>query len=484
MLNKLKLLGLGFFGSILALKTEILAFAQTTLTDFQLINIGCLIPVSGCKGPSLIEIGIDTLKGIAPYICTLVIMWGGYQYFLGELTGQKKKGIEAVQAGVVGFAVVLLADAIGGQKGFVVQLFQGGKFNSAVIINFINNNLIGLLTTLAVSTATLSIIVGAYKDFLKSFKSDNGAFQSATNAIIGLSIVFVSLALSKTVGDALGGGKSNDINIVFNGVGNLVRTLFGSSISLLTSLGGIMATFVIVFGGYQYYAGATIGSKTDGIKTVQTGVVGLIFIMISRGVTELVQAIFGNPSNKGDSFFKFSDFGNPNSAFYKQIVGLIGNGVSSLIYLSSVVAVAVVVYGGYQFFQGGIDGKTQGKETVVKGVSGLVVVILARPIVNIASQLLVVSNNAYTLGVNTAGIITIIQYVLGVVLIPLSAIVTVFLFVLGGYRVLTARGDSAVVKKGYDTLQNALIGLVIVLFASTVSQLVVYFINSFVTTSV
>ena len=54
----------------------------------------------------------------------------------------------------------------------------------------------------------------------------------------------------------------------------------------------------------------------------------------------------------------------------------------------------------------------------------------------------------------------------------IAAAIAVGFFVFGGYIVLTSSGDQGRQKNGRDTIRNALIGLVIILFASRIVQLV------------
>jgi hypothetical protein len=63
-------------------------------------------------------------------------------------------------------------------------------------------------------------------------------------------------------------------------------------------------------------------------------------------------------------------------------------------------------------------------------------------------------------------------------LIPLSSVVALLFFVLGGYYWMTSNGDEKQVEKAKDAIKNAVIGLVVTLVSATVVQMIIYFVNA------
>ncbi len=71
---------------------------------------------------------------------------------------------------------------------------------------------------------------------------------------------------------------------------------------------------------------------------------------------------------------------------------------------------------------------------------------------------------------NPLGNITSIQGLIGrliKVLLGLAGSVSLLMFVWGGFQYLWSAGDSAKIKKGKDTIVNAVLGIFIILFAYT-----------------
>jgi hypothetical protein len=119
--------------------------------------------------------------------------------------------------------------------------------------------------------------------------------------------------------------------------------------------------------------------------------------------------------------------------------------------------------------------KGDGLETIKKGVIGLVVILIAIPIINLVQGVLKVSKGG-SLQLNSNPIVEFIQVFLLNILIPVSTVISLFFVVLGGYNMITSNGDSGKFEEGVKSLKNALIGLIVVLLATTIVQLIVLFV--------
>lgn len=240
----------------------------------------------------------------------------------------------------------------------------------------------------------------------------------------------------------------------------------GNVFDILVTFGLALAPFlaivVIMFGGYKYLFSGLPGDQEDGKKSIQSGVIGLIIVLVANGIVGLVRGSFtANGLNAG------------------ALIGQINQISDFLFGLVSVVAVGVIVWGGYKYLLSGLPGDQEdGKKTIQNGVIGLVVVLLARPLASIVGATFgsTGSGATATLALNPASIIKTITDILTTFVIPLSSVITVALFVYGAFLILTSGGDDSKVSSGRDAIRNAVIGLLITLLATTIVQLIIFFI--------
>jgi hypothetical protein len=251
---------------------------------------------------------------------------------------------------------------------------------------------------------------------------------------------------------------------------NCTKDLASSITKFLFDLAPFLATLVLVYGGYLYFLGG-FDQKSSGLKAIQAAVFGYVIIIIGYGI-----------SGEGDSLILNlvkntlggSDSSGINAA---PIAALIQTITNILITLAGVAAVFIIVLGGYRFLFSGIPGvKEDGKQTILNGIIGLVVVLIARPIMKVITDTL--SSQTNELNIQTNSITNTVVNIINGFLIPVSAVITVFFLVWAGFDWITSGGDSGKAGKAKEKLTNAIIGLVVVLLAVTISQLIVFFVGN------
>lgn len=455
--------------------TKILLFSFTYLIFFSVRTFAAdlkdLQVIPGINTlEDLINVITNYLIRIAYPVSVLVIMYGGFRYFLGANDEGKTNGMKTVQSGVTGLIIVLMADAI---SNLVKGTFAGGNVNADVLINFLNNSVINNLTALAVVFATLAIIWGGYKDFIKAFDVKTDGTESVKSAIFGISVIFLAGAFARTFETALKGKTS--LPDAIDSLQTALLPIFTSTTGIFTALAVVISTLVIAKGGFDYYQG-TIDDKAKGIETIRKGVLGLATVLLSNAIANLIKNFFGASINNTTNSFDFKNLPTQSAAILKPVLE---NGTTFLLNLTSVVAILVVIYGAYQYYAASFPGqKAEGQKVLTNGVIGLIVSILARPIVALIQVTLSATEPAKvtTLSLNATGIITVVKSLLSNIIIPVSSVVTVFFIVLGGYYWITSSGSDQV-KKAREAIQNAIVGFVVTLLATTMVQLIIFFVK-------
>jgi MFS family permease len=237
-------------------------------------------------------------------------------------------------------------------------------------------------------------------------------------------------------------------------------------VNFLIQIAPVVTTLLIIFGGYEYFVDKE-AKKTSALSTIIAAISGFIIITLAPIITTVIQDTLKDEKKVFDS---------------SPIIKLLEQLIKTLLELSSVVAVAVIVLGGYayfiQFFVNGgkQEGKLNARDLLFGGVMGLIVATLARPIVTfIKITIGATENNG--LAVKTENITIFIKNILANFLIPFSSIAALVFIIIAAYLWLTAGSDEDKVKNAKKFLNNALIGLVIVLLSTVIVQLIVYFVQ-------
>jgi hypothetical protein len=184
--------------------------------NLNIFNVKCVFPgvklTDGktCADEDSVLGRIENLLiGLAPSLAVLVMIWGGYLFYNSSVTSQGgERGIKAIQAAVIGLAIVLLAPTV--RKIITIATTNNTNNNSTdgrdILSKFaetIVSNLIvplaNIATYAAAAFAVLSIIIGGYNFILGAFESDAEATKKGTaairNAVIGLIVIVLSISI-------------------------------------------------------------------------------------------------------------------------------------------------------------------------------------------------------------------------------------------------------------------------------------------------
>jgi len=231
------------------------------------------------------------------------------------------------------------------------------------------------------------------------------------------------------------------------------------------TLGNTVAVVVFAWGGYKFYfSGLGAEGVGDGRKTMLSAVFGLIILNLAPTLADIFAGENGIVQDGGFDSQPIEDI----------IVQIRDN---LLFPLSSVVAVAVIAWGGYQWMFSALpDSKADGIATLRKGIFGLIVVAIAMPLTDAISGVFGELSGDEGLNLDSAPIVDFIQAFLINLFIPASSVVAVFFVVLGGYQMLTSNGDKAKYENGLKSLLYSIYGICTVLLSSTIVGMIILFV--------
>jgi Type IV secretion system pilin len=245
------------------------------------------------------------------------------------------------------------------------------------------------------------------------------------------------------------------------------NSLLSIILKFLQDIAPYVTTILLIIGGYEFFSDEN-AKKTSAQSTIYAALTGYSVILLAPILTQVIT----------DTFTPGKDNAPLNTTAIKILLDQI---INILIDLSSIVAVVCIVLAGYAYFleffvnNGKQEGKLRGRDLLSAGIMGLIVTTLARPIVAFIKSTLI--SDKASLNLDTSNVITLIKNVLGNFLIPLSSLLSLVFVVISAYLWLTAGQDEERVKNARKFLNNALIGLVIVLLSTVIVQLIIFFIQ-------
>lgn len=313
------------------------------------------------------------------------------------------------------------------------------------------------LMNISVPLAVLVIMWGGYQYFIGGFDGKTNGMNTIRNAIIGLIIVSMANFVVTTLSSGINGGGGG-----FDGIVTGAKEIIKNLRSLLVSLAAGIAILVIMWGGYKYFFSGIDWQKEDGLNTIRNGVIGLVIVFVGNGLAGTLEQVASG----------FQNTTTIPQVIEKLLAPLIKSFTDLLFNLAQAMAVLSIVWGGYKYFFKATDiAKKDGMDNIRNGIIGLATVYLAKSIVDLVTKIIPkdpAASSTVGLNINITGVQSFFKFIIGDILVPASTGFAVFFAILGGYYMITASGDDAKFKKGTKALQDAIIGLIILLLSGTI----------------
>ncbi len=353
--------------------------AGFNIKNLDLLGIDCLFSRSAEDFPEvkartkgcLIDRISNFLRDLMIPLAVLVLIWAGYQYFIGGVDG-KTDGLKAIKAVITGVLIISAST-------FIINTLQEtatGKFKDIGAIEALIDNIRDLLVKLSSSVAILVIMWGGYKFFFSGLDWEKeGGLKAIKNATIGLAVILIANTMVGTL-TQLGASVGEKGDFV-KGITAIVTPFLTDITNLLFGLATLMAVLVIVWGGYKYFFSGLEISKKDGMDNIRNGVIGLVTVILSRQIVDFVKTVVPETAAPTGSFLNIDARG-----FYPLFTSIV-NGF--LVPISTACAVFFMIMGGFYWTtSNGDENKIKkAKKALINAIIGLVIVILAVSIVQI-----------------------------------------------------------------------------------------------------
>lgn len=265
------------------------------LSAFQIFNFNCIFPVDGCPAEDALLGSVrDALLSLAPILATIVFIWGGYQYFLGGLTG-KQNGLNAIKSAVIGLVLVFSAD-------FIINTFLQDTINNGTIDATPFNTLLvalrDVLLQLALAAAVIVIIYGGYQYMFTGIGGKENGRKTIINGVIGLAVILSATAITAFVQSFLVISDFNSIVANTNSLGGRIADIIVAvTNNILIPVAAAVTVFFVILAGYKWVSSPSVVRAGEAREALINALIG--FIVVLAAIT-IVQLIY---------FFTLSGFG-------------------------------------------------------------------------------------------------------------------------------------------------------------------------------
>ena len=288
--------------SINCLVSPIVVFAQESKTEglafLQPSGIKCLFYAEKdgkpllpecTKDKALTEILVEFLRQLAPAVTTLLIIFGGYEYFVDK-EAKKTSALSTIIAAISGFIIITLAPVI---TGVIKKTFNNSAqpFDSTAIKELLEK-LIFILIDLSSVVSVAVIVLGGYAYFIQFFVN-GGKQEGKLNArdllfggVMGLTVTILASPIVKFIKKILEPTKDGVLAIDQGSIVNLIKIILGN---FLIPFASIASLVFIVASAYMWI---TAGSDEDRVKNAKkmlnNSLIGLVIVLLSTVIVQLI----------------------------------------------------------------------------------------------------------------------------------------------------------------------------------------------------
>jgi Type IV secretion system pilin len=246
--------------------------------------------LQGCKPEtSLLSVILKFLQDIAPFVTVILIIIGGYEYFVDN-EAKKTSAKSTIFSAISGYIVILLAQPI---ADIVQATFDGDSKNpiKTEALERLFNTIINTLINLSSIVAVVCIVLAGYAYFLEFFVN-NGKQEGKLRGqdllsagILGLIVTTLAKPIVGFIKDTLT-SKGADINVKSENITILVKNVLAN---FLIPLSTLVALVFIVASAYLWLTAGESEEKVKNAKKFLTNaLIGLVIVLLSTVIVQLI----------------------------------------------------------------------------------------------------------------------------------------------------------------------------------------------------
>jgi Type IV secretion system pilin len=268
---------------------------QKGIQFLQPTNLKCIFFLKETKATCNEEQALTTviqkfLIDIAPFVTTVLIIFGGYEYFIDN-EAKKTTAKSTILAAISGYIIIILAPVI---TNVIRETFNGDSkkpIDPKAIIALLEQ-ITNLLIDLSSIAAVVVIVLGGYAYFLQFF-INAGKQEGKLNGrelliagIMGLIVTTIAKPLVNFIKSIFGTNSNGGLELKTESIIAFVRNILAN---FLIPFASVVTLICIVASAYLWL---TAGSDEERVKnakkTLTAALIGLVIVLLSTTIVQLI----------------------------------------------------------------------------------------------------------------------------------------------------------------------------------------------------
>ncbi|MFZ2456579.1 MAG: pilin [Candidatus Altiarchaeia archaeon] len=413
---------------------------------------------------------ITALSVMGPWLCALVVIYGGIRYLASaDDPGARKAAKATLIAAFVGLLIVMLAiPLVNAVLGDVLKQVEcetsENEFTDQVVA--VLGNFLCILALIAPPICALVVTYGGLRYITSA--DDPGARDAAKtiiiSALIGMILVMIAVPLVNVVLTSSFEQVSFDCSD--GQITTEITRIMCAFICFLSYIAPAICALVVIYGGIRYLvSGDDPGARRTAKTIIISAFVGLVLVFISVPlVNTVLTGAFGQVG---------CDCSESQSV--KDIVAILCKFICLIASIAPAIAALVMMYGGLRYVTSAEDpgARSAAKTTIISALAGLILVMISLAMVNVVVSGWAKGVQCGCFNVDPVEQINRVFCSLVCMIQMITPSVAALVIIYGGLRYVTSAEDPSARAAARSIIINAIIGLVFVMLSVQIINIVI-----------
>jgi hypothetical protein len=416
---------------------------------------------------------ISALSTIGPWICALVVIYGGLRYLSSADDPSARKAAKTTLiAAFVGLVIVMLAiplvnmvlgDALQAVECEIAQ----GPITEQIAAIF--GNFLCIIALIAPPICALVVTYGGLRYVTSA--DDPGARDAAKTIIISALIGMILVMIAVPLVNVVIAGSFEDVSfeptcMQGTAVTEITRIMC-NFLCFFSYLAPSVCALVVIYGGLRYLvSGDDPGARRTARTIIISAFIGMIFVLLAIPIVNLVLT----------SFFGQVSCDCSESESVRQIMQILCKFICLIASIAPAISALVFILGGLRYVTSGEEPEVRNaaKTMIIGAIVGLILVMISLALVNIVVSGIATEVQCGCFSIeDPAKQISQVFCTLACTLQVITPAIAALVIIYGGLKYVSSAEDPSARAAARSIVINAIIGLIFVMLAIEIVNVVI-----------